>query len=339
MNHESSLRRIPASSLTPNPTPPQLLLAPLRGLTDYILRGSLQHHLGGFDLGLAPFISTVERLGPRKARYLDDVLPRKNEYLPVIPQFLGNNPEQALRLCHELHQLGHREVNWNLGCPFAPVTRKRRGAGLLPHPELVAAFLGAFLPNSPVRLSVKVRLGLTDPDELFGLLPVLADHDLSSIILHPRTALQEYSGTVDLGRFEQVLAQCPHPVIYNGDLVDVAGFTGLLTRFGPLPGWMIGRGAIHDPTLAARIKGRTFDEAGRRLALETLHQDLSAAYLERYLTERMVLDRLKQLFRYLARNFEAEEEIFTRVKRCKELAPYTEEALRILREAPMKPLG
>ena len=112
----------------------------------------------GIDGAVAPFLTTME--GTRiKASQLKELLPENNRYMPVVPQILSKTAEKFIVLAQALFDLGYETVNWNLGCPFARVAQKKRGSGLLPHPELVQAFLDKTLAAIPNRLSIKTRLG------------------------------------------------------------------------------------------------------------------------------------------------------------------------------------
>ena len=51
-----------------------LYLAPLRGFTEYIYRNAFSRHFSGFDIAMAPFISTMSD-ARFKDKHLKDVLP------------------------------------------------------------------------------------------------------------------------------------------------------------------------------------------------------------------------------------------------------------------------
>ena len=134
------------------------------------------------------------------------------------------------------------------------VTAKHRGSGILPYPDEVRSILDYIMPRLRPALSVKMRLGLHSPDEIFNLIPILNDYPLLNITIHPRTGKQQYSGQVDLDTFEQTLPLLKHQVIYNGDLCTVADFRRLRQRFPKIQHYMIGRGILYDPLLPLKIK-------------------------------------------------------------------------------------
>jgi tRNA-dihydrouridine synthase len=135
------------------------------------------------------------------------------------------------------------------------VADKRRGSGLLPYPQAVDGFLDRVCSRLGIGLSVKMRLGRFDPREGEALAPVLNAYPLKKVIVHPRLGVQMYSGTVDLDGFSVLSGALRHPVGYNGDIKTEADFRKLSARFPGVAEWMIGRGALCDPFLPARIKG------------------------------------------------------------------------------------
>ena len=99
----------------------------MKGLTDHLFRTAFADHFGGFDLAVAPFISS-KRDHTFKPKYVKDVLPENNTTLPVVPQILSNVAEDFTALANHIFDLGYGSVNWNLGCPSRTVTGKKRGA-------------------------------------------------------------------------------------------------------------------------------------------------------------------------------------------------------------------
>ena len=223
---------------------PKLYLAPMLGLTDYIFRNTFARHFDGFDGAVTPFIATP-KLVRANSSHLKDVLPEHNSAMPLVPQILGNNPDNFVSLAGRLFDLGYATVNWNLGCPFPVVAKKQRGSGLLPYPEKIQDFLDKTVASIPNRLSIKVRLGLKTADEIFKLIPVFNQYPLEDVIIHPRTGKQMYSGEPDLDTFEKCLELSQHRIVYNGDITCLNSFQDLADRFKAIDNWMIGRAAGH----------------------------------------------------------------------------------------------
>lgn len=232
-----------------------MILAPMQGLTEVLFRRVYEECFpGAIPLAVSPFISLTHNLQFSKGKSLEsllaDVLPENNKgSIPVVPQILGKETEEFVELGNILYDMGYGEVNWNIGCPMRAITGKHRGSGILPYPNEVKAVLEAVMPRLKPRLSVKMRIGLKSKDEIFALVPILNDHPLASVTIHPRTGRQQYTGVPDLETFGEVLPMIKHPVIYNGDICTVADIRRIKERFTSVADIMVGRGILYNPTL------------------------------------------------------------------------------------------
>ncbi len=246
---------------------------------------------------MMPFILSVNSTHPKKNHY-KDLTPDPSITVPLIPQILGNHSASFCATAAVLRDLGYKEVNWNLGCPYSMVANKKRGSGLLPFPELIRQFLETVCRDSVLPVSVKVRLGRYESQELIRVIPVLNDFPLTRVIIHARVATQMYSGAVDLDGFAEAAARCRHPVVYNGDIKDVQTFQGLQRRFPAINEWMIGRWALFNPLLADSIKtGLAAKQPLQRLRV--FHDELYLEYREILSGPGHVLDKMKEVWSYL----------------------------------------
>lgn len=239
-----------------------LILAPMQGLTELMFR-KVYHQCfpGALDAAISPFLSLTHGNLADAWKKIDDVLPEANaDSLPVIPQILGKEPVEFVDLANRLYDIGYTEINWNIGCPMRRVTAKHRGSGILPYPDEVRAILDYIIPRLHPSLSIKMRLGLHLPDEIFPLIPILNDYPLRAITIHPRTGKQQYSGQVDLDTFQRALPLIRHKVIYNGDICTPADYRRIRQRFPQIDDIMIGRGILFDPLLPLRIKHNQPDD-------------------------------------------------------------------------------
>ncbi len=300
-----------------------LYLAPLQGFTDRVFRNSFSQFFKGFDLAIAPFISALHG-GRYKAKEIRDVLPEHNRLLPVIPQIMGNNPQDFLAVVDALDDLGYTTVNWNLGCPYKMVAKKMKGSGLLCYPDVVDAFLDHVMPVMKTGLSIKMRLGRYDKKEIFDLMPVLNRYPLDEITIHPRTGIQMYDGHPDLDAFTEAFALCKHPVVYNGDIKCLSDYQRLSEKMPYVERWMIGRGVLSDPFLPMVIKNGS-DTVDDKLGL-------ILSYHHAYFSERLatlsgpvhVMDRMKSFWSYLAPSLDRGDELFKRIKKIRDPHIYIE---------------
>jgi len=239
-------------------------LSPLRGITDKIFRAAYERRFGRFDYTVAPFVPTV--LGNKvKDHHIRDLLPDEcinniSGNGRLIPQIIGGDPNGFLLLSRRFADMGFASVNWNLGCPAPLVAKKRRGCGLLPHKDVIKRFLDETIPKIPIPLSIKTRLGYESPNDLEALIPLFNDYPIKELMIHPRTGIQLYGGTVDIDRFETCLNLSKHTVVYNGDIVSVDTFKLLADRFPRVDKWMIGRGIVMNPFLLDELR-RYVDKA------------------------------------------------------------------------------
>jgi tRNA-dihydrouridine synthase B len=280
----------------------RLYMAPMKGFTDHLFRSAFADHFGGFDLAVAPFITTKQ--GHRiKRKYVKDVLPENNTRLPVVPQILSKTDGDFIILANYLYDLGYDTINWNLGCPYPMVANKQRGSGMLPYTDRIQTFLDRVIPELHGSLSIKMRLGWKENTDIFKLLPVIDPYPLSEIIIHPRTGLQRYEGVVDLDAFEDCLTLTRHPVVYNGDIRTVGDFRRLSRRFDRVHAWMIGRWCIADPFLPGRITTVADDIPDKIYRMKQFHEALFEAYNRVLDGPSHVMNKMKGLWRYFSLPF------------------------------------
>ncbi|KWW30065.1 MAG: hypothetical protein AUK63_1111 [bacterium P3] len=252
----------------------------MQGLTEVLFRRCYEHCFpNAVERAVSPFLSLTHGRLSNAWDKIEDVLPERNTgSIPVVPQILGREPDLFLQLACRLGEMGYSEVNWNIGCPMRRVAGKRRGSGILPYPDLVRGLLETIVPRlDGMSLSVKMRLGYGQPDEIFALIPILNDYPLASVTIHPRTGRQQYGGQCDLERFGRAAALLRHPVVYNGDIRTVADYRDIWRRFPTIADIMIGRGILYDPLLPLRLHGETPEPGRSILFLRTLLDDILTA--------------------------------------------------------------
>ena len=299
----------------------RLIMAPLRGYTDAVFRNAFQKHFQGVGEAVAPFVTSTR--GRRiKPSHLRDLAPEENGSLPIVPQILSNDAGEFVRLANTLFDMGYAEINWNLGCPYPMVAKKKRGSGLLAFPELIDRLLDEIMHGCKGRLSIKTRLGRYSTDEMEHWIAVFNRYPLIRVIVHPRTGVQMYTGSVDLDAFAACLDRINHPVVYNGDITDVDTFLMLEARFPEVGEWMLGRGLVGNPFLAEMIQSGKCKPTDDRERFFRFHEDLLAGYLMRFSGPGHVLDRMKGLWRYFAHGCGDGHRILKKVRKTRSLERY-----------------
>lgn len=229
--------------------------APMEGVTGAEYRAVHHRHFPGVDRYYMPFITpTQDRVfTPRELR---NIAPERNVGYCAVPQLLTKNAGDFNWAAGELWAMGYDEVNLNLGCPSGTVTAKGKGAGMLADLEGLDRFLDGIFSAARGKISVKTRLGLRDPEEIFPLLERFARYPISLLILHPRVRQDFYKEPVRPDYFARALEVYPGPMCYNGGLRTLedwrrhagalpsgpaldagAGTAGRPGPDPPLPGW------------------------------------------------------------------------------------------------------
>ena len=202
---------------------PLLSLGPFQGITDAPFRNVFKRHFGGIDKFYTPFFTGIQK-DHAKNLQVEEIDPRFNDVETLTPQILSTDAEEVLRFAKQCKQLGYKEINLNMGCPFPRVANKKRGCGLLPYPDKVEAMFERIFEEIDIRFSVKCRLGYFSPDEINAILPIFNRFPLSELIIHPRIGKQLYKGEADVERFKALIPEINAPLVYNGDIVSVERF-------------------------------------------------------------------------------------------------------------------
>jgi len=294
---------------------PLIYFAPLQESTDYVYRRAHARLFEGIDKYFSTYM-LVQNDGTIKKSRLRDTLQENCNGYNLVPQIMAGNSSEFLVLAKYLSEIGYEEINWNLGCPYPMVTKKGMGSGLLPHPDKIREILDHSMSQIKCRISVKMRSGLDSAEEILKVVPILNDYPLTEVILHPRTAKQMYTGTPDLEVFEMVMGLSKHPLVYNGDLTTPEALLPIHDRFKSLNTWMIGRGLLKNPFLAAEIKG--FQLPGREeriLILEQFHDEVLSNYATLLSGQSHLITRMIKYWEYFCFLFPNPHKAFKRVKK------------------------
>ncbi len=235
----------------------KLYLAPLEGVTSYILRNAIAHHYGGFDRYFTPFITSATM----NHREREDVDVAHNADIDLVPQIMSNNVEEFLDIAASIAKRGYETVNLNLGCPSKTVVGKKRGSGFLSVPDELDEFLAEVYDRCPANISIKTRLGMDDLSKWPEIVDIYKKYPMEELIIHPRIQREFYKGTPHIDEFIYACKQLQAtqiPICYNGDIVDINSYKNLLevlreNDLENVTSVMIGRGAMALPMIARDI--------------------------------------------------------------------------------------
>ena len=296
-----------------------LLSSPLQGFTDFRFRNAQNKIFGGIDTNYAPYIRLNGKL-VIKSSYHRDLLPENNSSLEVIPQIITNDADEFLFVAKYVEELGYKELNWNLGCPYPMVTKCGMGSGLISNTEKINQILHKVHNESDIIVSMKMRLGYDTTEEILDVLPILETYPIKNIAIHARIGKQLYKGGVHLDAFQQCIDNTKLKLYYNGDITSVAKFKEMQQRFPSIDHWMIGRGLIADPFLPSMIKNDSFEYPKNKMELfSEFHDTLYAGYSESLSGSTHILLKMHHLWEYFSVIFSNPHKVNKKIKKAKSI--------------------
>jgi tRNA-dihydrouridine synthase len=255
------------------------MLAPMQGVTNRAVRQVFAEWVRP-DVLFTEFMRVRHGAGAGQLSQADlDDAQAHQHGVPLVVQIIGRDLEPLVLAANAAQEAGAAHVNLNLGCPYGRMN-VGCGGGMLERPELLPGILEALRRAVAGSFSVKVRLGYRDPRQIFSLLPMFEGAGVDFMVLHARTVEQRYEGSADHALTAEVVRKTRLPVIANGDLRTTAQARQVLEHTGAA-GLMFGRGAMFDPLLFERLRGRAEAEPTPEDLLRT-HQRYLRALAERY---------------------------------------------------------
>lgn len=173
---------------------------------------------------------------------------------PIVQQIFGADSgimAEAARVVWESRRPDAIDVN--MGCPVYKITSNFNGAALMKEPERAAEIVRKMRAAVPCPISVKIRLGWSDPRECLEFAPVLEQAGAALITVHGRTKVQGYSGAADWDMVGEVKKRVSIPVLVNGDVHAPEAARPALERSGA-DGILIARGALGNPWILKQIE-------------------------------------------------------------------------------------
>ena len=223
-------------------------LAPMAGITDYVLRSLIREHS-------ETCLLTTEMISSEALTQVKDptIIKRDTNHSPISYQLSGHKP-QMIANCAEYLQQYADMIDINMGCPVNKVVKGTDGAALMRNVDLAKEIVKTVKTKINIPLSVKFRLGYT-VDEMnfveFGEQMQEAGADF--ITIHARTRSQMYSGKADWEKIATLKKNVDIPVFANGDIVSIETAEKCLEK-SQADGLAIGRGVLGDITLIHRIE-------------------------------------------------------------------------------------
>lgn len=307
----------------------RFVYAPMEGITGYIFRTVRHRYYDDVEEYYSPFLSPDANTCWGKREYRD-ILPENNEGIRLIPQIMASRSEYFIRCARELQSMGYEEVNLNLGCPSGTVFSKHKGSGMLAYPEELNDFLDDIFTALTIPVTIKTRIGVTEPEEFYELLEIYNRFPVKKLIIHPRVRTEFYKKTPHLDMFEYAVKESRIPLCYNGNIFSVSGYRQFMNRFPDTQEIMLGRGLLANPGLVGEIRGEPAED-GRRM--KAFLDELLAVFEENCPGEKPLLFKLKEQWYYMASLFPDHQRLIKKIRKAQHVSEYKEAVNRLFAEA------
>lgn len=313
----------------------QFDLAPMEGLTGYIIRNAFHHYFDDIDTYYTPFIPAAKRMSKKIQA---DILPDNNEGIRLIPQVMSNNADEVIDLGHQLQAYGYDILNINLGCPSGTVVNKKRGSGLLAYPEELDHFLEELFSKTDMKISIKTRIGFYEDDEWEHILSIYKKYPLEELIIHPRIQRDLYRNAPRIEAFSLAMKELRVPLCYNGDIVDVESYLHVCDKVPDIKRVMIGRGMFRNPGLIAKLKETPYAAADYKNRLREFHDEIYNGFRSIFSGEKDALFRMKEVWSYLRYSFEDSDKYWKKIRKVQHHPDYVSLVNQLFAELTLQEL-
>ncbi len=305
----------------------RIVLAPMEGVVDHTLRDMLTRQ-GGLDRCVTEFVRVTDRCLPARVfyRFCPELHHggKTPSGVPVYIQLLGGQPEAMAQNALRAASLGAPGIDINFGCPAKCVNRRDGGSVLLKEPrrlyDIVSAVRAVVDPAIPV--SAKIRLGFDDSSLFTEIVQAIVAAGANELTVHARTRQDGYKPPAYWHRIAPLQAQCPIPIIANGEIWSVTDARQCLAESG-CEDLMLGRGLLTRPDLALLIKQSLLNNSAENTeAVDILGWqgvlDMLTDFCvvtEQMYEARYVGNRVKQWLGYLRGYYPDAAQLFEQIKR------------------------
>jgi len=183
-----------------------------------------------------------------------DMTAFEEEERPLIQQIFGADPDVMAEAARSVEERFRPDgIDINMGCPVYKITSNFNGAALMKDAKLASEIVRKMKAAITVPLSVKIRLGWSDPRECLDFAPAMEAAGADLLTVHGRTKAQGYSGVADWAMVGEVKKRVSIPVLVNGDIHSPETAKPAMEASGA-DGALIARGALGNPWILKQIE-------------------------------------------------------------------------------------
>ena len=225
--------------------PSRFFLAPLAGYTSLAFRLAVRG-CGGLGLATTDLVNARSLIEQRRRAL--ELAETCEPDRPLAIQLYGHVIAEMEQAARWVQDQGAAAVDLNMGCPVRKVVRSGGGSALLCQMDRAVELVSAVVRAVSIPVTVKMRLGW---DEQSITAPELARQfeqaGAAGVIVHGRTRLQGFSGTVNRRGIRAVVEAVERiPIVANGDVRTIADAASMFEETG-CAAISIGRGALANP--------------------------------------------------------------------------------------------
>ena len=179
-----------------------------------------------------------------------------------------------------------------------------------------------------MELSVKTRIGKTDPQEFEELLSIYNRYPLKNLIVHPRVQTDYYKNHPRMDAFDLAVRESRNPVFYNGDLFSRDDIRNFRHQYPGVEAVMLGRGLLTNPSL-------TEETPFTAERIRAFHEDVLEGYRRAIPGDKNVLFKMKELWTYLGEAFEDSTKLMKKIRKAQKMEEYRAAVECLLAEKPV----
>ncbi len=176
---------------------------------------------------------------------------------PIAMQIFGCDPYAMASAAQHFQDDGVDMIDINLGCPVKKVAKQNAGAALARDLVLTEKIIKQVRSAIKIPLSIKIRLGWNSAEENYLELCKIAENNgVDVLCLHPRYAVQLYSGKADWSKINEIKNNFSGLIIGSGDIKTTQDIEIHLSNYD-VDAVMIGRGLWGNPWLISDYLGKS----------------------------------------------------------------------------------